>query len=215
MSGARRTAGMWLGAFAGGAGIEHGYFELLQGGARPPGLTFPSIGEPCIPKEVWHGCEPAISLLPDLFITGLIALALGLVMLAWSFGARQHRFYGVGVALLSLLLLGLGGGVVPPVIGLAGGIVAMLPRGRSTPGRASALLSALWPWPLVALFALLALMVLLGTVAAAVLAEAALVLFLAMVLSLVLTVLSAWAWDKCADVAIESNRRSPASDPVR
>jgi hypothetical protein len=148
--------------------------------------------------------------IPDLFITGLVALALGLIMLAWSFGARQRRFYGAGLALLSLLLLGLGGGVVPPVIGLAGGVAAMLPLRSGVPGHASGLLAGLWPWPLVALFALLALMVALGTAAEAVLVQVALALAVAMLLSLLLTVLSARARDR-----VDASRRNPASGPVR
>ena len=190
---------MWLGAFAGAAGLEHGYFELLQGGARPAGLTFPSIGAPCIAETVWHGCEPAISLIPDLFVTGLIAIALGFLMLAWSFGARRHRFYGAGLGLLSLMLLGLGGGIVPPVIGLVGGVGTMLPRGHGVTNKAVILAASLWPWPLVALFALLVLMVALGSLAEAILLQVALVLFFALVLSLLLTVISAWARDSAAE----------------
>lgn len=48
-----------FGAFAGFGGIEHGYFEILQGSSSPNGLMIESIGPPCIPAEVWHACEPA------------------------------------------------------------------------------------------------------------------------------------------------------------
>ena len=88
-----------------------------------------------------------------------------------------------------------------PVIGIAGGVGAMLPRGHGVLNKAGSLAASLWPWPLVALFALLALMGGLGSLAEAVLLQVALALFIALVFSLVLTVISAWARDSEAGAA--------------
>ena len=42
---ATKTVAMWFGIVAGIAGLEHGYFEILQGNTRPASLAFfPSMG---------------------------------------------------------------------------------------------------------------------------------------------------------------------------
>lgn len=114
-----------FGAFAGFGGIEHGYFEILQGSGRPNGLMIESIGPPCIPAEVWHACEPAMTIIPNFLITGIVALILGVTTMAWSimFMRRQHG--GLILALLSFALLLFGGGIVPPIIGFIGGLMAI------------------------------------------------------------------------------------------
>ena len=66
---------MWLGIAAGLAGLEHGYFEILQGNTRPVGLVFPSMGPPC---------DPAMSVLPNLRATGLLVMLIGVAMIVWS-----------------------------------------------------------------------------------------------------------------------------------
>lgn len=43
---ATRISATVLGLTAGGAGIEHGVFEILQGNTRPEGLMISSIGPP-------------------------------------------------------------------------------------------------------------------------------------------------------------------------
>jgi hypothetical protein len=40
---ATKTVATWLGIAAGLAGLEHRYFEILQGNARPEGLVIASI----------------------------------------------------------------------------------------------------------------------------------------------------------------------------
>jgi hypothetical protein len=44
MNRAVRLTASLLGLSAGIAGVEHGYYELLQGSARPKGLFIASIG---------------------------------------------------------------------------------------------------------------------------------------------------------------------------
>jgi hypothetical protein len=52
---ATRIVAASLGVAAGIAGLEHGYFEILQGNTRPEGLMIVSMGSPCVPEEIW--CE--------------------------------------------------------------------------------------------------------------------------------------------------------------
>ena len=62
---ATKTVATWFGISAGIAGLEHGYFEILQGSTRPAGLLIVSMGPPCVPEEIWNGCEPAMTILPN------------------------------------------------------------------------------------------------------------------------------------------------------
>jgi hypothetical protein len=143
---------MWLGLSAGIAGLEHGFFELRQGNARPPGVMFASIGPPCDPETAWHACEPAMTIIPNYAITGILALALSVAVLIWSAAFLQRRRGGEVLMLLSVALLLFGGGIFPPLIGLVAGATATrinrpLPAGQ--PGRVTQFAARLWPWPLV------------------------------------------------------------------
>ena len=161
MGKALRTLGVWFGALAGFGGLEHGYFEFQRGEVAPPGLVFPSIGPPCAPDEVWHGCEPAMSILPSFAVTGIAAMALGAVTLVWVIVFMRRRHGGFALAILSLALLLFGGGIVPPALGIIGGLLAeWRPRQPATVAALRAGLAKLWPWSLVAFF-----VALFGTVA--------------------------------------------------
>ena len=81
---ATRIAAIVFGVLAGIAGLGHGVTEILQGNNRPPSFMFASIGDPCIPEKAWHACEPAMTLLPNLLLAGILAVAFGLLMIIWS-----------------------------------------------------------------------------------------------------------------------------------
>ncbi|MGD8455038.1 MAG: hypothetical protein PVF83_01545 [Anaerolineales bacterium] len=141
-----------LGALAGAAGIEHGYFEILQGNTRPEGVMIASIGPPCLPDEVWNACEPAMTILPNFLITGILAVLIGLIILIWSIAFVQRKNGGLGLILLSLALLLFGGGLFPPLIGIVGGAAGTKinkPLTRKQAGGLLGFAARLWPWPLV------------------------------------------------------------------
>jgi hypothetical protein len=142
---------MWLGIIAGLAGLEHGYFEFLQGDVPPPGLVFPSMGPPCVPEQVWNACEPAVTILPSLGAAGVLTVLLGLLIILWSAFFIQSKYGGIVLIMLSALLLPAGGGVFPPIIGLIGGIAGMQVNNPITkePGGVTRFAAKLWPWPLV------------------------------------------------------------------
>ena len=110
---ATKTVATWFGIAAGIAGIEHGYFEILQGNTKPEGLMIPSMGPPCVPEEVWNACEPAMTIIPNFLITGILAVVFGLIILIWSLGFLQHKHGGTVLILLSVALLIFGGGLFP------------------------------------------------------------------------------------------------------
>jgi hypothetical protein len=148
---ATKTVATWLGVVAGIAGLEHGWFEFLQGNTRPPGLAFPSWGPPCVPEEIWHACEPAISIVPNFLITGILAMLFSLALIAWAGWFIQRRHGGRVQVALSILLLLFGGGFFPPIIAFIGGIAAMqINRPLSgNPDLLTRYAARLWPWSLV------------------------------------------------------------------
>ncbi len=148
---ATKTVAAWLGIVAGIGGLEHGYFEFLQGNTRPSGVAFPSWGPPCVPDEIWHACEPAMSILPNFLLTGLLAMLLSLALIVWAGWFVQRRHGGWVQMALSVLLLLFGGGFFPPIIAFVGGLAGMQIH-RPLPGkpnRLTRLAARLWPWPLV------------------------------------------------------------------
>jgi hypothetical protein len=146
-----------LGLFAGGAGIEHGIYEILQGNVRPGGLLISSMGPPCRPETVWHACEPAMTILPSFLITGILAVAIGAFVILWSLSLIQRKRGGLILILASIAMLLFGGGIFPPLIGIVGGAVGTRLNRKSSrsrtrqPGAFARFLSRLWPWSLIAL----------------------------------------------------------------
>jgi hypothetical protein len=149
---ATKTVATYLGFTAGIAGIEHGIFEIMQGNTQPEGLMIESIGPPCIPEEIWNACEPAMTIIPNFLITGILAVIIGLIILVWSVVFIKRKQSGVVLIVLSIALLLFGGGLFPPLIGIIGGISGIKinqPITGKQLGRLTQLAARLWPWPLV------------------------------------------------------------------
>ncbi|NCC32776.1 MAG: hypothetical protein EOM24_12260 [Chloroflexia bacterium] len=140
----------FLGGYAGMLGMQHGSFALLQGATVPTGVLFNAIGPPCRPETVWHACFPAMTLIPNLRVTGIAAIIVGFLLLLWALRFVQRRHGGWMLGLLAVLLLLVGGGFVPVFIGL---VAAAASHGLQRPGtwpRCAAVARA-WPGPLVAM----------------------------------------------------------------
>jgi len=150
---ATKLVARWLGILAGLAGLEHGYFEFLQGNVPPVSLVFPSMGPPCVPEQTWNACEPALTVLPSLRVAGILTMLLGLLIILWSVFFIQSKHGGIVLILLSALLLLAGGGIFPPLIGIIGGAAGMKINKplQGKLGRIARWAARLWPWPLVIL----------------------------------------------------------------
>jgi len=149
---ATKTVATWFGIAAGGAGIEHGIFEILQGNTTPDNLMITSMGPPCVPEEIWNACEPAMTIIPNFLITGILATIIGLAILVWAILFIQRKYGGLGFILLSIALLLFGGGLFPPLIGIVGGVAGVKVNKSLTGkqlGAITRLAAKLWPWPLV------------------------------------------------------------------
>jgi len=148
---ATRIVATAFGFIAGIAGLEHGYFEILQGSTRPLSLMFASMGSPCVPEKIWNACEPAMTILPNFLITGILTIILGLLIMVWSTAFIQRKNGGLILIMLSVALLLFGGGFFPPIIGLIGGAAGIQINKPlvGNPGSVTRFVAKLWPWPLV------------------------------------------------------------------
>jgi hypothetical protein len=154
MRSATKTVASTFGVIVGLAGLEHGIGEILQGRVAPPAVMFESWPNSEV-LRVMAG-EPAMSLLPDLLLSGILTVLLSLATIVWSvaFLGRQHA--GSVLILLSTLLLLVGGGIAPPLMGLIVGGAATRIRKPLTrwrqPGQDSRppLLARLWAYLLAA-----------------------------------------------------------------
>lgn len=139
-----------FGLLAGLGGITHGIGEVLQGNIVPSGIIIDSWTQGPIATNM--GGEPAMTIVPNLLVTGLLTIVVSLAILVWAAVFVQRKNGGRILIGLSIVMLLVGGGFGPPIIGiLAGaagtGINAPLTGWRS---RLSAnvqhLLAKLWPW---------------------------------------------------------------------
>jgi hypothetical protein len=145
---ATRTVVSTFGLLAGLAGIEHGVGEILQGSVRPEGPVIESWPDSKA-FEILGG-EPALTIIPNLLVTGIAAVIVALAVVVWSVRFVDRRHGGLVLVLLSVLLLPVGGGFGPPLIGIVVGFGAMrmgaTPRRR--PGRVAQAVGRVWAWAL-------------------------------------------------------------------
>jgi hypothetical protein len=142
-----------FGIVLGLAGIEHGIGEIFQGNIAPGGIVIKSWE-----SELFSilGGEPAMTIIPNLLITGVLAIIVSISIMIWAVAFVQRKNGGLVLILLSILLLLVGGGFGPPLIGIIVGaagtrINAPLPWWRKHISvNTRRLLSKLWLWFLIA-----------------------------------------------------------------
>jgi hypothetical protein len=149
--GPRGATAAILGAYAAVLAGAHGLFSVLQGPGVTPTLPFLAVGPPCRPETAWHGCLPALTVVPDVQTTGVLALLASAALAVAAVAPWRRR--GTALLALSLLLLLVGGGFVPVLIGVAAAVAAPSPRGtpRAVDPAGSRLVHGLartWPWAL-------------------------------------------------------------------
>ncbi len=153
-TGATRAIASTFGILVGLAGIEHGYFEVLQGNARPDSLLITAIGPG---QRFWeYGSETALTVLPTFLAAGVLAMAIGLLVTIWA-AAFVDSKYGAGILLLlSVALFLVGGGFAPIFLTILAGATAtrigkpLIWWRAHLPAGIRGFLARLWPWSLVA-----------------------------------------------------------------
>jgi hypothetical protein len=122
MRNATRVMAAAMGTLMGLAGIEHGIGEILQGNTAPSSIMFPSW--PGSPFFRIVGGEPAMSIIPNLLVTGILAILSSLIFIGWATLFVQKKNGGLVLILLSVIMLLVGGGFAPPILGIIIGAVA-------------------------------------------------------------------------------------------
>src|SRR4030067_3727259 len=96
-----RVIASTLGAIVGLAGMEHGFFELLQGNATTSGLVIDAIGPA---QKLWLGAtEPALTVIPNFFVSGILAMIVGALVTTWAVMFIQRKYGALILLLLSIL----------------------------------------------------------------------------------------------------------------
>lgn len=121
-----RVAATVLGVYAGLVGAAHGYYEIRQGNAGTGGLAIEAIGGSCDAESTWHACLPAITLIPNFLLTGVLVVMLAAIIIVWATAfVHRHRHGGRILIGLAVALLLVGGGFFPPFYGAIGGVFGM------------------------------------------------------------------------------------------
>jgi hypothetical protein len=111
-NGATRAVASTLGVLVGLAGVEHGFFEVLQGNVSPSSIMIEAIGPA---QRFWeYGTERALTIVPNFLVTGILAIILGLLVTVWAC-AFIDRKYGAWILLLMSIMLWLVGGGFAPI----------------------------------------------------------------------------------------------------
>ena len=138
-----------LGILTGIMGIEHGIGEVLEG-YRPTGGIFILSWPDSAFFDIMSG-EPAMTIIPNYLITGLLAIFFSCVFLVAfvKFGLDRNIFI-ILFALLTLMLL-TGGGFGPPILGIIAVLIALkrnssLKTWAKLPLKIHSAFSGLWPW---------------------------------------------------------------------
>ena len=113
-----RAAASIIGIFAGLCGTSHGAGEILQGNIAPSGIMI----------KAWPGLtslegEPAMTIVPNFIVTGVLTIIFGLIVAGWAGAFVQRKNGGLILILLSIIMLLVGGGLFPPVFGVVAGII--------------------------------------------------------------------------------------------
>src|SRR4030066_2554314 len=151
---ATRVVASTLGAIVGLAGMEHGFFEILQGSAATSGLVIDAIGPA---QKLWLGAtEPALTVIPNFFVSGILAMIVGFLVTIWAVAFVQRKYGALILLLLSILLFLVGGGSPPIFLGVVASAVATRINKplkwwhAHLSLNARGFLAKLWPWSIIA-----------------------------------------------------------------
>jgi hypothetical protein len=110
-NGATRVVASTLGVLVGLAGMEHGFFEVLQGNVSPSSIMIEAIGPA---QRFWaYGTERALTIVPNFLVTGILAIIFGILVTIWAAVFIDRKHGSTVLLLLSVILWLVGGGFAP------------------------------------------------------------------------------------------------------
>jgi hypothetical protein len=114
MNRATRIIVTTIGVILGIAGLDHGFFEILQGNQPANRLIIQAIGSA---HRMWlHGTEEAFTIIPNFLITGILAVIVSLAIIVWSVGFVHSKHGATVFGLLFVLLFLVGGGIAAQIM---------------------------------------------------------------------------------------------------
>jgi hypothetical protein len=147
---ASRATASLFGALAGIGGITHAVGEIIQGNVAPQGIMIESwtVG----PVATNMGGEPGMTIVPNLLLTGILNLIVSFIVLVWAVAFIERKDGGLNLILLSFLMMLVGGGFGPPIIGMLAGAAGVGIHSshrfwrKNLPPGFKRFLAGLWPW---------------------------------------------------------------------
>ena len=135
-----------MGSLMGAAGVEHGIGEALSGNIAPAGMMIRSWPN----SAFFHSLngEPAMTIVPNLLLTGVLAILLSASFITWSIFFARRKNGGLVMMLLAVPMALFGCGIFPPVqaflVGVAAQILAIPARKPAT--GVEKWIGKAWPW---------------------------------------------------------------------
>jgi len=151
---ATKTFAKSLDSLVGLAGIEHDYFEILQGNVRPDSIMVDAIGP--AQKNWEYAIETALTIFPSFLISGILSMIMGLLVIIWGYAFIDRKFGAVVLLLLSVSLFLVGGGFAPIFLTILAFIAATRINKplnwwqSKSPAMFRRIMAILWPWSLIA-----------------------------------------------------------------
>jgi hypothetical protein len=110
MNRATRIIVSTIGVMLGIAGMNHGFFETLQGNTP---IDSPAIIQAIGADMQWwvYGGEEAFTIIPNFLLTGILAMAVSLVIIIWSLFFIDRKQGSTVFIMLFIVLFLVGGGI--------------------------------------------------------------------------------------------------------
>ena len=152
MNRATRIIVATVGVILGISGMNHGFFETLQGNTPTNGLIIQAIGDT---QQMWpYGTEEAFTIIPNFLLTGILAIIASIAIIIGSVGL-VHKNHGPTVFILLFVLLFLTGGGMAQIVFFIPTWVASTRINspltwwrKALPGKIRRVLAKLWPFSL-------------------------------------------------------------------
>lgn len=153
---ATRIIASTLGVFGGLMSMEHGFFETLQGNHAPNSIIIDAIGHQA--NGVFQGSEPALTIIPNFLVTGILAIIVSPIVMVWAAKFIQRKNGVLFLILLSTILFLIGGGLAPLLILVIASAIGTRINKPLTfwrmhlSGNVGRFLTKLWPYSFIVLF---------------------------------------------------------------
>ena len=84
------------------------------------------------PSLIALGGEPAMTIIPSLLVTGILTIVVGALLAVWAAKFISRKRGGLVLILLTIAMLLVGGGIVPPLFGIVAGVIATVLNFKGT-----------------------------------------------------------------------------------